>query len=177
MIQGIANDVLSLPQRIIKRDGAEVKFEHKRIERALLKAGEATQEFDLAEACLLTQQVIKVLCHRFANQQIPDVESVQDIVEQVLISSDHFKTARAYIVYREQHHRLRRDKRTLVDVSSSINEYLDRSDWRVRANANQGYSLGGLILNTSGKMIANYWLNHVYPREIGDAHRSGDIHI
>jgi ribonucleoside-triphosphate reductase len=177
MIQGIANDVLSLPQRIIKRDGTEVKFEHKRIERALLKAGEATQEFDLAEACLLTQQVIKVLCHRFANQQIPDVESVQDIVEQVLISMDHVKTARAYIVYREQHHRLRHDKRTLVDVSSSVNEYLDRSDWRVQANANQGYSLGGLILNTSGKMIANYWLNHVYPVEIGDAHRNGDIHI
>ena len=177
MIQGIANDVLSLPQRIIKRDGTEVKFEHKRIERALLKAGEATQEFDLAEACLLTQQVIKVLCHRFANQQIPDVESVQDIVEQVLISVDHVKTARAYIVYREQHHRLRHDKRTLVDVSSSVNEYLDRSDWRVQANANQGYSLGGLILNTSGKMIANYWLNHVYPVEIGDAHRNGDIHI
>jgi len=64
-----------------------------------------------------------------------------------------------------------------VDVSSSVNEYLDRSDWRVQANANQGYSLGGLILNTSGKMIANYWLNHVYPCEIGDAHRNGDIHI
>jgi len=177
MTQGIVNDVLSLPRRIIKRDGTEVKFEQKHIEQALIKAGEATQEFDFSEACLLTQQVIKVLCHRFANQQIPDVEAVQDIVEQVLISTDHVKTARAYIVYREQHHRLRHDKRTLVDVSSSVNEYLDRSDWRVQANANQGYSLGGLILNTSGKMIANYWLNHVYPCEIGDAHRNGDIHI
>ncbi len=177
MNQESASDFLSLPQHIIKRDGTEVKFEHKLIEQAVLKAGEATQEFDIPEACLITQQVIKVLCHRFANRQIPDVEAVQDIVEQVLISMDHVKTARAYIVYREQHHRLRHDKRTLVDVSSSINEYLDRSDWRVRANANQGYSLGGLILNTSGKMIANYWLNHVYPTEIGDAHRNGDIHI
>lgn len=177
MTQDTANGALSLPQRIIKRDGTEVKFEQIRVEQALLRAGQATQEFDISEASLLTQQVVKVLCHRFTNQRIPDVEAVQDIVEQVLISSNHFKTARAYIVYREQHHRLRRDKRTLVDVSSSINEYLDRSDWRVRANANQGYSLGGLILNTSGKMIANYWLNHVYPREIGDAHRSGDIHI
>nr|WP_274377174.1 ribonucleoside triphosphate reductase [Ectothiorhodospira magna] len=69
------------------------------------------------------------------------------------------------------------DRRTLVDVDASISEYLDRSDWRVAANANQGYSLGGLILNTSGKMIANYWLNHVYPPEIGQAHRDGDYHI
>lgn len=177
MTESLVRDILSLPTRIIKRDGSEVQFEHKRIEEALRKAGEATHEFDFQEASFLTQQVRKVICHRFADQQIPDVESVQDIVEQVLISANFVKTARAYIVYREQHRRLRRDKRTLVDVSSSINEYLDRSDWRVRANANQGYSLGGLILNTSGKMIANYWLSHVYPLEIGNAHRNGDIHI
>ncbi len=177
MAQQLAGDVFSLPSRIIKREGNEVPFEHKRIEDALLKAGEATQEFDIQEVRLLTHQVRKVICHRFADQQIPDVEAIQDIVEQVLISANYVKTARAYIVYREQHQRLRRDGRTLVDVSASINEYLDRSDWRVRANANQGYSLGGLILNTSGKMIANYWLNHVYPEEIGNAHRNGDIHI
>ena len=177
MIQNTVNDASHAPTRIIKRDGNEVQFERRRIEQALLAAGEATQEFDDQEAGHLTQQVIKVLCHRYSDRQIPDVEAVQDIAEQVLISTDHVKTARAYIVYREQHQRLRRDQRTLVDVSSSINEYLDRSDWRVRANANQGYSLGGLILNTSGKMIANYWLSHVYPLEIGNAHRNGDIHI
>jgi ribonucleoside-triphosphate reductase len=65
----------------------------------------------------------------------------------------------------------------MVDVAASINEYLDRTDWRVNANANQGYSLGGLILNLSGKVVANYWLSHVYPPEIGRAHREGDIHI
>ena len=67
--------------------------------------------------------------------------------------------------------------RPVVDVVSSIDEYLDRSDWRVNANANQGYSLGGLILNTSGKVIANYWLSEVYPLEVGRAHREGDLHI
>jgi ribonucleoside-triphosphate reductase len=65
----------------------------------------------------------------------------------------------------------------VVDVRSTIREYLDRADWRVNANSNQGYSLGGMILNTSGKVIANYWLSEVYPREVGEAHRSGDIHI
>lgn len=67
--------------------------------------------------------------------------------------------------------------RVVVEVGSAIDEYLDRSDWRVNANANQGYSLGGLILNTSGKVIANYWLSHVYPEAVGRAHREGDLHI
>jgi len=172
-----AKDIISLPQRIIKRDGSEAAFEGQRIEKALEKAGQATAEFGSLEAQLLARQVVKVLSHRFSSGQVPDIESVQDVAEQVLISANHLETARAYIVYREQHKKLREDRRTLVDVSSSVNEYLDRSDWRVNANANQGYSLGGLILNTSGKMIANYWLSHVYPPEIGEAHREGDVHI
>lgn len=69
------------------------------------------------------------------------------------------------------------DRRIAVDVERSVNEYLDRQDWRIHANANQGYSLGGLILNVSGKVIANYWLSHVYPPEIGQAHREADVHI
>ena len=68
-------------------------------------------------------------------------------------------------------------RKTTVDVASSIDEYLQQLDWRVNANANQGYSLGGMILNISGKMVANYWLDHVYPREVGEAHRNADIHI
>ncbi|MBP9733859.1 MAG: ribonucleoside triphosphate reductase, partial [Candidatus Omnitrophica bacterium] len=83
----------------------------------------------------------------------------------------------AYIVYREKHKVLRSDKRTVVGVVTSINEYLDKMDWRVNANANQGYSLGGMILNISGKVVANYWLSHVYPNEVGRAHREGDLHI
>lgn len=166
-----------LPTQVIKRDGTLVPFDASKIASAIYRAGQATGEFGLAEAQRLTEQVLKVIAHRFADGRLPDIESIQDIVEQTLIAADHFATARAYIVYREQHRRLRTDRRTLVDVESSINEYLDRSDWRVAANANQGYSLGGLILNTAGKMIANYWLNHVYPPEIGQAHREGDIHI
>ncbi len=65
----------------------------------------------------------------------------------------------------------------VVDVGSTVGEYLDRSDWRVNANANQGYSLGGMILNTAGKVVANYWLSEIYPAEVGQAHRDGDLHI
>ncbi|NBC48789.1 MAG: ribonucleoside triphosphate reductase [Gammaproteobacteria bacterium] len=169
--------LLTLPTRVLKRDGEQVPFDGSKIESAILRAGQATGEFGEMEAQLLSAQVIKVLAHRYGNGRLPDIEGIQDVVEQTLISANHFETARSYIVYREQRAKLRADQRTLVDVASSINEYLDRSDWRVSANANQGYSLGGLILNTSGKMIANYWLSHVYPPQVGEAHREGDIHI
>ena len=171
------HNLATLPARIRTRDGREVPFDAARIQSAILRAGQASGEFGELEAGLLCAQVVKVLAHRFGDGRLPDVESIQDVVEQTLIAANHFDTARSYIVYREQHSRLRDERRTLVDVAASVDEYLDRSDWRVAANANQGYSLGGLILNTSGKMIANYWLSHVYPPEVGQAHRDGAIHI
>lgn len=166
----------ALPVQAVRRDGIPVPFDESRIESAILRAGRATGEFDAEEAGLLTRQVIKVLRHRFPHFS-PNVEQIQDVVEQTLISANHFATLRAYVVYREQHQKLRQDKKTVVDVLSSVNEYLDQSDWRVNANANQGYSLGGLILNVSGKVIANYWLSHVYAPEFGEAHRDGSLHI
>lgn len=164
-----------LPASIIKRDGASAPFEADKIRSAIVRAGRATREFGHSEAESLTAAVLKVLEHRHAASLT--VEQIQDVVEQILISADHFKTARAYIVYREQHRTLRQDRRTLVDVGASVDEYLDRVDWRVAANANQGYSLGGLILNVAGKVTANYWLSHVYPPEVGEAHRRADLHI
>jgi len=168
--------LVSQPRGVIKRDGSSATFDAEKIRSAIERAGRANGEFDAAEALLLSAQVVKVLTHKFRNQP-PHIENIQDVVEQVLISANHLKTARAYIVYREQHTKLRQDRRTVVDVGSSINEYLEQMDWRVNANANQGYSLGGLILNVSGKVVANYWLNHVYPPEVGVAHREGDIHV
>ncbi|MDR0440946.1 MAG: ribonucleoside triphosphate reductase [Candidatus Accumulibacter sp.] len=166
----------SHPRGIIKRDGQRVTFEARRIAVALAHAGQASDEFDEDEAELLTQRVLKVLRHRFAVSD-PTVEQVQDVVEQVLVEANHLRTFRAYVAYRDQHRRLREDRRTLIDVAASVDEYVDRADWRVKANANQGYSLGGLILNVSGKVVANYWLSHVYPPEIGQAHRDADFHI
>ena len=173
--EGCSN-LVSLPKGVIKRDGSLVSFNSEKISSAIQRAGAASGDFDANEAFLLTAQVVKVLIHKFRADP-PPIEKIQDAVEQVLITANHFKTARAYIVYREQHTKLRQDRKTVVDVESSINEYLDQMDWRVNANANQGYSLGGLILNVSGKVVANYWLNHVYPPEIGIAHREGDIHV
>ena len=167
---------IKLPLVVIKRDGKQASFDVGKIMSAIQQAGIATEEYNSQESERLTGQVLKVLCHRYANQTL-EIEQIQDVVEQVLITSDHYRTARAYIVYREQHGKLRRDTRSMIDVESSMNEYLDQLDWRVNANANQGYSLGGLILNTAGKVTANYWLNHVYPKEVGEVHREGDVHI
>jgi len=165
------------PTSARKRDGSQVAFDSGRIARAIEKAGRASGEFNEDEAHRLARRVVKILTLRREREPIPEIERIQDTVEQVLLDSDHVRTARAYIVYREQHKRLRSDRKTLLDVGRAVTEYLDRADWRVSANANQGYSLGGLILNSSGKMIANYWLNHVYPPETGQAHRDGAIHI
>ncbi|WP_301414025.1 ribonucleoside triphosphate reductase [Microbulbifer spongiae] len=162
---------------VCKRDGRTLAFDARRITSALLRAGRATQAYDEEEALRLTQSVLQVIGHRFDDSAPIDIEEIQNIAEQVLISCHYVDTARAYIAYRGRHQQLRSDRQSLVNVETSINEYLQRADWRVAANANQGYSLGGLILNSAGKMIANYWLNHVYSNEIGAAHRDGDLHI
>ncbi|MBD9392584.1 ribonucleoside triphosphate reductase [Acidovorax sp. ACV01] len=172
----MAPTLVTLPRDVVLRSGQRVSFDAERIRAALASAGQASGEYGAEEAALLTAQVTKVLIHRFQGEA-PTVEQIQDVAEQTLIAANHLATARAYIVYREQHATLRADRQTLVDVESSINEYLTRADWRVNANANQGYSLGGLILNVAGKVTANYWLSHVYTPEIGEAHRSGDLHI
>ncbi len=160
------------PLAVIKREGHTVPFDARKIGAALARAGAATGEFDAARADQLMARVVDRLQRR-----VTSVEQIQDEVERVLDEAGHFATARAYIVYREQHRALRVDRSVAVDVERSVNEYLARQDWRVHANANQGYSLGGLILNVSGKVIANYWLNHVYPPEVGVAHREADLHI
>ena len=164
------------PLHIIKRDGSIRSFDPDKIVIAITKAGKATGEIGPEQARELTVREVMPRI-RALKTLTPDIERVQDAVEKSIFAAGYFDTLRAYIVYREQHAKSRNAKHSWVDVESSINEYLNHLDWRVNANANQGYSLGGLILNVSGKVIANYWLNAVYPPEVGLAHRNGDIHI
>lgn len=164
------------PRHIIKRDGSIRDFDADKIVVAIAKAGKATGEITAEGAKRLTETEVMPRI-RALKTETPDIEKVQDAVEQSIFAGDFFKTLRAYIVYREQHAKQRDAKHSWIDVESSINEYLNQLDWRVNANANQGYSLGGLILNVSGKVVANYWLNSIYAPEIGLAHRNGDLHI
>ena len=159
-----------------QRDGQRAVFDACRIRSAIARAGAATGEFGDTQAALLADEACRVLAYRWPGGA-PHIEQIQDVVEQTLVAARHMATARAYMAYRQRRATLRADAQTLVDVQSSINEYLTRADWRVNANANQGYSLGGLILNVAGKVTANYWLSHVYAPDIGQAHREGDIHI
>ena len=160
-------------QHILKRDGRVVAFDRDNIAAAIAAAGRGTGELDADVAQALTGAVIAALAAE--GNVCPGVETIQNQVEETLVKAGYWRTARAYIVYREQHARLRALRHTLVDVESAMEEYLEQRDWRV--NANQGYSLGGLILNVAGKVTANYWLSNVFTPEAGQAHRDGDIHI
>ena len=175
-----AQDLTASPVKriagVIKRDGEKVPFQAKKIFVAIEQAGKATGEFTPEQAERLRNEVLWELKETFADKY-PTVETIQDYVESALINEGYLETARAYILYREKRRKARSDLQTLVNVETSMNEYLERLDWRVQANANQGYSLGGLILNVSGKVVANYWLSHIYPQAIGEAHRNADIHI
>ena len=163
-------------ENVSKRDGTLSPFNAEKIYNAILKAGTTTGELSEKKAHALTEKVLLEISQNH-EQSVISIEEIQDYVEKVLIKENYFKTAKAYILYRERRAWMRHDKKTMVDVESSINEYLQKLDWRVNANANQGYSNGGLILNVSGKVTANYWLSTVYPAEVGEAHRNGDIHI
>ena len=161
---------------IIKRDGSIEPFNPEKIVIAISKAGSATGEFDTQVSKELVQSMVLPRINAKRGRAV-SVEDVQDIVENVLFDTAFEKTYKAYAIYRNEHTKARERQKVAVDVESSVNEYINQDDWRVRANANQGYSLGGMILNVSGKVTANYWLNSVYPKEIGLAHRNGDFHI
>ncbi len=162
--------------KIQKRSGAIVDFDLTKIEDAILKSMIVTETTDKIAAFTIAREVYVSLESTFGDS-IPSVEKIQDMVEEKLIECGYAKVAKAYILYRAKREQAREEKNVVVEVEKTIGEYLDKVDWRVNANANQGYSLGGMILNTAGKVVANYWLSHIYPREIGDLHRNADVHI
>lgn len=163
-------------KNIVKRDGSIQPFNARKIVSAITKAGTATGEFgNLVALEIYDQQVLPTL-ETFETPSI-DIEKVQDIVEKALFDTAFEETYKAFAIYRSERKKAREKQKAIVDVESSINEYVNQDDWRVKANANQGYSLGGMILNVSGKVVANYWLSTIYPKEVGLAHRNGDFHI
>lgn len=158
---------------IEKRDGSIAKFNPKNIYNAVYQSAKSCNEF------VDVDNVVRLVTERLEkrNQPTINIEIVQDEVEFVLMGLGYFKAAKAYITYRNMRDAQRNLSLGNINAESSVEEYLSRADWRVNANANQGYSLGGMILNVAGKVTANYWLNKIYPKEIGQTHRNGDIHI
>ncbi len=161
--------------KIRKRDNRVETFDVNKITNALCKAGNATGEFNEEIAKKLTIRVINIIQQTVMENNIPTVEDVQDIVEDVLITSQFKKTAKAYIIYREQHARIREILANKgVDL---IDKYLDKLDWQVQENSNMAYSLQGLNNYISSEFSKNYWLNKIYPAEIRKKHFDGDFHI
>ena len=161
-------------EKIEKRDGRIVEFDSSKITAALAKAGNATGEFSDREAKKLTLRVL-TLAHELRLGPTPKVEEVQDIVERVLLDSPFYKTAKAYILYREQHSQIRKiTTRANVDL---VNHYIEKLDWKIRENSNMSYSLQGLNNYISSEVTSEYWLNSIYPPEIRAAHAEGDIHV
>jgi ribonucleoside-triphosphate reductase len=163
-----------LPAQVRKRDGRLMPFSASRITRALSRAGAATGEFDDDMAHRLTVRVVNLLLCTIADP-VPTVEQVQDMVEEVLLDSPFRRTARALIVYRDQHKRLR--EITAGQDVALIDGYLRQLDWQVRENSNMSYSLQGLNNYLSSSLSQSYWLNAIYPPEVRRAHESGDFHL
>jgi ribonucleoside-triphosphate reductase len=161
-------------EQIEKRDGRIVEFDSTKITAAINKAGSATGEFSQREARKLTLRVM-TLSHDLRLGPNPKVEEIQDIVERVLLDSPFYKTAKAYILYREQHAQIRKiATRASVDL---VNHYIEKLDWKIRENSNMSYSLQGLNNYISSEITSEYWLNSIYPPEIRQAHAEGDMHI
>ena len=160
--------------QIRKRDGRVVKFDPEKITSAIAKAGAATAEYETGTAKRLTIKVL-ALAEQLLGDRIPSVEEIQDIVEETLLQSPYRKTAKAYIIYRDQHARLREVVNKMeVDL---VDQYLQKNDWKINENSNMDYSLQGLNNYISSEVSKVYWLNEIYTPEIKKAHSDGDFHI
>ena len=161
-------------QQIRKRNGDVVPFAAQKITAAILNAARATGDFDHSEARRLTIRVLS-LAQAVIEHPVPEVEEIQDLVEDVLLASAHKKTAKAYILYREQHALIR--KMTHEADVKIIDQYLEHLDWKIEENSNMSYSLQGLNHYISSEISKTYWLNAIYPREVREAHEAGDLHL
>ena len=158
---------------IRKRDQRLEAFDAAKITSAILKAGRAAGEFDQAEARRLTIRVLTTAQVMFDGP--PAVEELQDLVEEVLLASPYKKTAKGYILYRDQHARIR-EMVAKADLDL-IENYLERLDWKVQENSNMSYSLQGLNNYISSEVSKTYWLNKIYTPDVRQAHQKGDLHI
>ncbi len=171
-------------ESVRKRSGRTVPFNPYKIANAIEKALSATQAGTEKEAPRLGKKVVSLLeqkSRRYAKQNlgkfIPKIEEIQDLVETVLMSEGYHETAKAYILYREQHRETREAEESLVKAVHLVDKYIGNLDWLVKENANMAYSLQGLNNYVSSAISTKYWMNRIYPKEVREAHESGDLHI
>ena len=163
--------------KVKKRDGEIVEFDQARIEEAIFKALTASDQGDGKRAEKVSKRVAQILNRRFKKDEIPQVEQIQNIVEEVLILEGLVEAAKAYILYREQRRRIREAVEVIDESTEMVDRYIQELDWQVHENANMAYSLQGLNQYTISAIAKKYWLNKVYPKEIREAAFNEDFHI
>ena len=169
---------VKLMLQVIKRDETRAEFDLSKISDAMVKA------FVACEKPYCTKELIELLALRVTadfqdkvRDSLISVEDIQDSVEVVLTQAGYTDVAKAYILYRKQHEKIRNISSTILDYKDVVDKYVKVSDWRVKENSTVTYSVGGLILSNSGAVTANYWLSEIYDEEIAQAHRNADLHI
>lgn len=163
--------------KVQKRNGDIVEFDTNKIFNAVFKAITATKQGNGKKTQKIADGVVKILNRRFKADEIPNVEQIQDIVEEVLILEGEAVAAKAFILYREQRRILRESTETVEEAVDRVNDYLDKLDWEVKENSNMAFSLQGLNHYGVSYIVKKYWLNKIYPPEVREANESGDIHL
>jgi len=164
-------------KQVQKRDGRIVDFDQAKITQAIFKALTAAKKGNKRIAQKLSDQVVDLLNRRFKKGDIPQIEEIQDIVEEVLIINGYTEVAKAYILYREQRRRIREATTAIDEAVEMVDKYIQELDWQVKENANMAYSLQGLNHYVVSAVDKKYWLNRIYPKEIREAVNSGDLHL
>ncbi|MFA4817617.1 MAG: ribonucleoside triphosphate reductase [Parcubacteria group bacterium] len=174
---GSAKRVFNRVTKVVKRSGSVVDFDPKKITKAVEKAFAATGEGSKKDAKRVSEKVTQLLNKNYKEGYIPEIEEVQDLVERVLMILDFEETAKAYILYREQHRKIRETEESFLEAVNLVDKYIQEIDWKVKENANMAYSLQGLNNYVASVVSAKYWMNKVYTKEIREAHEGGDFHI
>jgi len=162
--------------KIRKRDGRLADYDITKIENAIAKAMISLGDGEIKDCKKMARITELNLMEKFEDR-VPSVEDVQDMVESVLMTNGYENVAKAYILYRRDHEKVRNIQNTVMDYKQTVDKYLNLADWRVKENSTVTYSVGGLILSNSGAITANYWLSEVYDKDIEQAHKNADIHI
>ncbi len=163
--------------KIQKRDGTIVDFDQIKITNAIFKAITASGQGDGIRSKRISARVVQILNRRFKKDEIPNIEQIQDIIEEVLVLEGLVETTKAYILYREQRRRIREAETVSEESVDRMDQYLEKLDWEVQENANMAFSLQGLNHYAVSYITKKYWLNKIYPKEIRDANESGDFHL
>ncbi len=163
--------------KVVKRSGKVVPFDQGKITVAVGKAFAATGEGSEKDAKKVSDKIVRLLNRNYEKGYIPEIEEIQDLVERVLMILDFEETAKAYILYREQHRKIRETEESIGEAVSLVDKYIREIDWKVKENANMSYSLQGLNNYISSIVSSKYWMNRVYSKAIREAHEGGDFHI